>query len=177
MKTKMTGYTLRPLGLILSAGLAFASPTEPPAGSAQAVPSASECCAVELGGALTAQTQTIYLDSVSPMAILTQVQAPAHRTAGSQPAEVTFYHEVTVGGRTLRPGRYQVQHITSGNSHFVRFTPAGASETGYRPVEVPCTLEPVEHTVNRTLPRLRVEDGGLTLVKLYFAGERAAHAF
>ncbi len=177
MNPKSTSYTLPILGLVLTAGLAVAAPTEPPSGATQAVHPHSECCAIQLGAGSSGQTQNIQVEGISPTGISTQVQAPTHETTRTEATEVSFYHDVTVGARILRPGRYRVQHVSSGNSHFIRFTPVGELGAAYRPVEVECTLESAEHTVNRTIPRLRVEDNGLKLVKLYFAGERAAHAF
>lgn len=91
--------------------------------------------------------------------------------------EILLEQRTAVGDRTLPAGRHRVQHIRRENDHAVRFTPIGRIGLMYRPVEVACTLEPLDRRVDRTLVRLRVGDFQLRLLKLYIEGQEAAHVF
>jgi len=176
MKTQNTNTTLRVLGFALAMGLGLASSADAAAKPGQHHDAApAECCALEAASPLGAQTEEIRLDTVVPAAILTRIQT--HATMKTRPAEIAFYHDVTVGEKTLAPGRYQVRHVAAKDSHFIRFTPVGKAHHAHNSVEVACSLEPLKEAAAETLPRLRVDGGTVTLLKLYFAGERAAHAF
>ena len=175
MKTRKTSTLLRILGLALVAGLGFASSADAATKPDRQEAAPAPCCALEAAAPLGAQTEEIRLDAVMPAAILTRIQT--HGTTKTPAAEVVFYRDVSVGEKTLAPGRYQVRHVAAQGSHFIRFTPVGEAHHAHKSVEVACSLEPLKEAAGETLPRLRVDSGGLTLLKLYFAGERAAHAF
>lgn len=177
MTPKKTHITPLMGGLALSAALAFAASTQPAAPPAQQEPAPAVCCTFEAAATPVIQIEEIRLDSVLPAAIFSRLQGAPRQGTDSRSAVIAFPRQVTVGERVLPPGRYRVEHVSSGDFHFIRFTPLGEQRQGYEVVEVKCTLEPVQETVKRTLPRLRVEEDKLTLVKVYFAGERTAHAF
>lgn len=108
---------------------------------------------------------------------LAETSASENPDGVGQVGEVLVETGLSVGKRSLRPGRYRVEHVALGSDHAVRFTPLGDVQLLYTPIEVPCTVERLDAEVGQTLLRMRVGGVQPQLVKIYIQGEKAAHAF
>jgi hypothetical protein len=121
------------------------------------------------------------------LSMTTAAVASAHDNSlkmGKQ-GEFTLTRPTEAGEKVLQPGTYVVQHRTSGDSHFVRFTELKQVEnskgegrfTYTEPSndEVRCNLEPAGATAKETTVTIRAEGGGDRITKVSIKGENFVH--
>ena len=98
--------------------------------------------------------------------------------------EVHFTSEVKAGDTALKPGMYQVQHLTEGEDHVIVFKEMGMAagyKMGNTPVgkevaRIKCRVEPVAKKVSNTKITLRNNDmGGKEIAEIQVAGEAFKH--
>lgn len=98
--------------------------------------------------------------------------------------EVHFTGEVKAGDTVLKPGMYQVQHLTEGEDHVIVFKemsmPAGYkmgnTPVGKEVARLKCQVEPVEKKVSNTKITLRTNDKGeKEIAEVQVAGEAFKH--
>ncbi len=98
---------------------------------------------------------------------------------------ITIYVETKAGDLTLRPGRYFMRHMMSGEDHFIQFTevtkPHNRSGGGVPiapPVEIKCRLVPLEKKVRETKIIYAGPGGSVPRIdRVLVAGENVAHVF
>ena len=112
-----------------------------------------------------------------------------HQGAGQEvitgkKGEVHFTTQVKAGDAVLKPGMYQVQHVTEGGEHVIIFKememPAGYKH-GNTPVSkevarIKCKVEPVTKAVSNTKVTLRTNAAGeKEVAEVQVAGEAFKH--
>lgn len=112
-----------------------------------------------------------------------QTQKGETLTVGKK-GEVHFTSEVKAGDTVLKPGMYQVQHLTEGEDHVIVFKEMGMAagyKMGNTPVgkevaRIKCRVEPVAKKVSNTKITLRNNDmGGKEIAEIQVAGEAFKH--
>lgn len=119
--------------------------------------------------------------------------SPVAEAAGTEQAlkvgkkgEISFDHETQVGGVTLKPGNYIMQHRVEGEDHFIHFTevtngipssPGTAGVPKAHPGEVKCKLERLQAKSDRTAVYIDNADGVSKVTRVEIAGENVAHLF
>jgi hypothetical protein len=99
--------------------------------------------------------------------------------------EITLTRPTEAGDTVLQPGTYVVQHRTSGDSHFIRFTELkevenskGEERFTYKEpsdAEVRCNLEAPGAKAKETTVTIRTEGGGDRITKVSIRGENVVH--
>jgi len=98
--------------------------------------------------------------------------------------EVHFTTQVKAGSTVLKPGMYQVQHVTEGGEHLIIFKemsmPAGYkmgnTPIGTEVARIKCNVEPVNKMVNNTKITLRTNTAGeKEIAEVQVAGEAFKH--
>lgn len=98
--------------------------------------------------------------------------------------EVHFTTQVKAGDAVLKPGMYQVQHVTEGDDHVIIFKemsmPAGYrhgnTPTGKEVARIKCKIEPTAKKVNNTQVTLRTNAAGeKEIAEVQVAGEAFKH--
>ena len=110
-------------------------------------------------------------------------QAKPDFTIGKK-GEVHFNVQVKAGNTLLKPGMYQVQHVTEGSDHVLIFKememPAGYkmgnTPVGKEVARIKCKVEPVAKKVGNTKITLRTTaDGVKEIADVQVAGEAFKH--
>lgn len=110
-------------------------------------------------------------------------QAKPDFTIGKK-GEVHFNVEVKAGGAVLKPGMYQVQHVTEGSDHVIIFKememPAGYrmgnTPVGKEVARIKCKVEPVDKKAGNTKITLRTNSAGQKeIAEVQVAGEAFKH--
>lgn len=98
--------------------------------------------------------------------------------------QVHFATQVKAGNTILKPGMYQVQHVTEGSGHVIIFKememPAGYkmgnTPVGKEVARIQCKIEPVAKAVNNTKITLRTNAAGeKEIAEVQVAGEAFKH--
>ncbi len=93
---------------------------------------------------------------------------------------------VMVGNTLLKPGMYQVQHVTEGENHLIIFqnirmgykSSMGNQTLGEEVVRVKCRIEPVGRSWKDTRLHVERNNSGLRVVtEVQIAGENVVHKF
>lgn len=114
----------------------------------------------------------------------------AHQKASGQEViigkkgQLHFTTQVKAGDAVLKPGMYQVQHVTEGSEHVIIFKememPAGYkmgnTPVGKEVARIKCKVEPVIKKVSNTKITLRTGAGGeKEIAEVQVAGEAFKH--
>ena len=124
-----------------------------------------------------------------------------HKTAAlsvGKTGEVTFTTETQIGGITLKPGRYFLDHRVEGTTtprkvvaHYIHFTEVTPEEHQRRqavrdaisghpvahPGEIECEVEALPKNAAATKVFTTTEDGIRRITRIEIAGENVAHIF
>ncbi len=90
---------------------------------------------------------------------------------------VTYQTAYRIGGSTLQPGVYKVEHrVADSGDHYLYFTPRRHS--GQQVVEpVQCELEPAGKKISQTRTDTITENGVQEIVRIRVQGNNAAFVF
>ena len=109
---------------------------------------------------------------------------PAKDFVIGKKGEVHFYTQVKAGDAVLKPGMYQVQHVSEGSEHVLIFKememPAGYkmgnTPVGKEVARIKCRVEPAAKKVSNTKLTLRTNDRGeKEIAEVQVAGEAFKH--
>ena len=113
------------------------------------------------------------------LALLVVLSAPLYSQDAAvmkngKAASITVFEPAQVGGVTLKPGEYVVQHRVDGEQHIMRFRPKsgkGADTTA------PVVCEMTEDAWTRTEARYKDDGGVRKLARITIAGEKVTYLF